>query len=603
MTSSRAIAWLARGSALASALALVACETTGDAIFARRDAGAIDATTTDVAIDFGDSGATVDAGCPLRCSSDLHNVLDCNGVVRTTCADTDGCDPDTGQCIAACDSAKANKGSIGCDFYGVAPGAGSCFAIFVANTWSVPITITADYDGVPLSIPTIARIPSGNGSGITYAPLPNGQLPVGQVAILFVAGSGCPAGGGGNASSAVSATSIGRAVHVAASRPVSAYDIFPYGGGDSAMTSATLLLPTSAWDTNYVAVSPFEVSQQTSSPGGLHIVAAEDGTQVTILPKKNILAGAGVPGATANIPKTYTIDRGEQLVFLQTQLLDGSPIQSNKPVGMWASMGCFNVPANTSYCESAHQQIPPVKALGSEYALVRYRNRSDIGPEEAPPWRLLGLVGGTILTWEPSLPPGAPSGLAAGQLVTFDGTGPYTVRSQDDQHPFYVSAHMTGCAAIGDINVPPYGCMGDAEFVNVVPAQEFQNGYVFFTDPTYSETNLVLVRGRGLDAQFKDVTLDCAGAIKGWQPVGSGKYEYARIDLVRQNFVQQGKCDNGRHEISSDAPFGITVWGWGSLATGMGTGDGFFTQAVSYAYPGGMSLKPINGVVIPPTPN
>jgi hypothetical protein len=69
--------------------------------------------------------------------------------------------------------------------------------------------------------------------------------------------------------------------------------------------------------------------------------------------------------------------------------------------------------------------------------------------------------------------------------------------------------------------------------------------------------------------------------------------------LVRGNFQKQGNCDNGRHEIKSDAPFGITVWGWGTLATG----STFYTQAVSYAYPGGMSLKPINTVVIPPTPN
>ena len=84
-----------------------------------------------------------------------------------------------------------------------------------------------------------------------------------------------------------------------------------------------------------------------------------------------------------------------------------------------------------------------------------------------------------------------------------------------------------------------------------------------------SETNLVFVRKKGSDNQFHDVTLDCAGPLGGWQPVGSaGKYEYTRFDLVRHNFAPQGNCDNGRHEIKSDAPFGITVWGWGTLATG-----------------------------------
>ena len=44
-------------------------------------------------------------------------------------------------------------------------------------------------------------------------------------------------------------------------RPVVAYTILPYGGGPSAATSATLLLPTSAWDTNYIAVNAYKQSQ------------------------------------------------------------------------------------------------------------------------------------------------------------------------------------------------------------------------------------------------------------------------------------------------------------------------------------------------------
>lgn len=600
--SRRGVVLLLSSSVLLAGAALVhGCGGSSPSGFNATDAGVDpDALTQDDSpFAFGDASNDGAPNCAARCSSDLHTVIDCNGKVLATCPDTQGCDPSNGQCIPACDSAKANKGSIGCDFYGVAPTSGSCFAIFVANTWSSPVTITGDYNGAALNVSAIGRIPSGGGASITYAPLPGGQIPAGQVAILFVGGSGCPIAAG-SAPSSVSGTSIGKAVHIASDRPVSAYDIFPYGGGTSAITSASLLLPTSAWDTNYVAVSPFDVSQVTNAPAGVHLVAAENGTQITILPKKAIAGGTGVAAAAANAPKTYTINKGEQLVFMQTQLLDGSPIQSNKPIGMWASMNCFNVPASTPYCDSAHQQVPPVQALGSEYTLVRYRNRKANSAEETPPWRLLGMVDGTTLTWEPSTPAGAPTTLNAGQLAVFNGAGPYTVRSQDEKHPFYVSAHMTGCSTVGAIDTQPDGCVGDAEYVNVVPAGEFQNSYVFFTDPTYPESNLVFVRAKAGDGNFKDVKLDCAGTLTGWQPVGtSGKYEYTRFDLVRGNFQKQGTCDNGRHEVKSDAPFGMTVWGWGTIATN----PAFYTQAVSYAYPGGMSLKPINTVVIPPTPN
>jgi hypothetical protein len=36
--------------------------------------------------------------------------------------------------------------------------------------------------------------------------------------------------------------------------------------------------------------------------------------------------------------------------------------------------------------------------------------------------------------------------------------------------------------------------------------------------------------------------------------------------------------------MNSDAPFGVTVWGW--------------DRAVSYAYPAGAAVKPINNVVV-----
>ena len=63
------------------------------------------------------------------------------------------------------------------------------------------------------------------------------------------------------------------------------------------------------------------------------------------------------------------------------------------------------------------------------------------------------------------------------------------------------------------------------------------------------------------------------------------------------NFVDVGNCSNGRHEMKSDAPFGVTVWGWGSKAA-MGVG----TKLVSYAYPAGASIQPINDVTVLPDP-
>jgi hypothetical protein len=313
----------------------------------------------------------------------------------------------------------------------------------------------------------------------------------------------------------------------------------------------------------------------------------------------------GVAAATHGMPAMYTLGKGQVLQFTQANSLAGSAVLADKPIGAWGGQQSFGLEACCD--ETGHQQIPPVKSLGSEYVLVKYRDRYD-NHVESPPWRLMGAVDGTVLTWEPSVPMGAPTTLSLGQIVKFDGAGPYVVRSQDGQHPFYVSAHMTGGGLYDPQTADPNAMAdgrGDAEFVNVVPPGEYMSQYVFFADPTYPETDLVVVRVKGSKG-FADVNLDCAGALTGWMPAGtSGRYEYTHIDLVRHNFAPQGKCDNGRHQIQSKYPFGVTVWGWGSAETGPGTtplgGSGFYSQYVSYAYPAGAGLQPINTVVVVPT--
>jgi hypothetical protein len=581
---------------------LASCGNTGPSGFDPGADGGSD--VVDDSIDpFKTDGSGGDAGpCKTNsCSSDLHSVLDCNGNVLTTCPDDQGCGAG-GVCVPACDSARDNKSSIGCDYYSVDPdvisaGAGGCFAAYIANTWTSPVTITVERNGQSLNVANFARIPSGNGQSLTYQTLPGGQLPAGQVAILFLAYSGfvgCPTGitaGYTSGPGAVMGTGMGSAFHIATSRPVVSYDIFPYGGGQSAATSATLLLPTTAWDTNYIAVNAFRKSTIVpQAQPSLDIVAAEDGTQVTISPTAAIVGGNGVAATGKGVPKVYSLNKGQYLQLSQDAELSGSPIQSNKPVGLWGAASCLNIDVMDSACDSAHQQIPPVQALGFEYVGVRYRNRIDNGPEETPPWRMVGAVDGTTLVWDPAPPVGAPLGLNKGIVAEFKSAGPFTVRSQDEQHPFYMSAHMTGGGN--------FAGSGDPEFVNVIPPQEYLRSYVFFTDPTYSETNLVVSRTKGPNG-FEDVTLDCAGKLTGWKPVGSGgKYEYTRIDLVRHNFAKQGGCDNGRHEMKSNAPFGLTVWGWGTAEA-----TSFQTQYVSYAYPAGASVKPVNTVVVLPTPN
>ena len=580
-----------------------------------------DAFVGDEAGDVGEGGAPSTSGFVPNdsapgsggtCSGDLREVLDGNGNVVQTCPPDQACAG--GACVPACAAAEANKSSIGCSYYVAHPdivsyAVGGCFAAFIANTWATPVKITVERAGQALDVAAMTRIPSGTGQSITYAPLPNGELPPGQVAIVFLSRSGslvasCPAGvtpGFTTTAANVSGTGMGSAFHITTSAPVVAYDIYPYGGGQSAATSATLLLPTSAWDTNYVGVDAYRKSTVAAEAlPFLQIVAQEDGTDVQVLPVAAIAGGGGVPASPAGATAKYSLMKGQLLQLEQSAELTGSAIQASKPIGVFGGATCLSIPVGAYACDGAHQQLPPVRALGSKYAGVRYRNRVDAF-DEAPPWRMVGAVDGTTLSYEPSAPPGAPSMLGLGEVAEFASAGPFVVKSQDDKHPFYISAHMTGCGTVDAGH--PNDCRGDPEFVNVIPSEQYLESYVFFTDPTYPETNLVVTRAKANGA-FADVTLEClTGPLTGWQPIGtSGELEYTRIDLSRDDFVAQAGCDNGRHEMKSAAPFGLTVWGWGSAASG-GTpsgigGTGFYSQAVSYAYPAGAGVKPVNTVVV-----
>ena len=73
-------------------------------------------------------------------------------------------------------------------------------------------------------------------------------------------------------------TGIGHSFHVTTDVPIVTYEMSPYGGGSAAVTGSSLLLPVSAWDTNYVAST---ASPDTAGPPGITIIAAQDNTVVS----------------------------------------------------------------------------------------------------------------------------------------------------------------------------------------------------------------------------------------------------------------------------------------------------------------------------------
>lgn len=535
--------------------------------------------------DFADGG--IDTSC-TQCSPDLHSIVTCgdNPQVLLRCPDDQACGPNG--CLPACEGAAANKSSIGCDYYAMPPDTrtetayvrppGACFAAFVTNNWNMDMKVTLVWKGNTIDATPFAYIPKGAGVSITYEPIPATGIPPNGMAIVFLNQLPkdddpdvikCPKKAAiENEDVATHGTGIGQALKIQTSVPAVVYDVYPFGGEASKISSASLLLPISVWDTNYVAATMSTKGADGAFPGGVNLVANEDGTEVTFLPTVDIEAGKGVSGATKGTPVVYKFNKGE-IIHLQRADADltGSIVESNKPIGVWGEHFCMIQP-------------------------------------NPPTWRIVGAVDDTTLTYDPPVAEG-PATLKKGELVEFNASGPFHITSQDDAHPFYLAAHRPGtdCDAAHQ-QIPPVKALGydyvavgnessnyelgGPETVNVVPPAQFLTSYVFFTDPTYGYTELALVRKK-VGGKFEDVSLDCLGVISNWNPVGtSGDYEFAHVRL-RHAGLAQGACDNGRHTITSKTPFGITVWGYDSSS--------------SYAYPAGASVRPINQVVVHPTVN
>jgi IgGFc binding protein len=531
--------------------------------------------------------SNADAGeCLLQCSLDGRAVIrTCDGQVAETCSETQACG--AARCQDPCAAAAADQSSNGCEFYFQSPAVddASCFAAFVVNTSTQPVELRFDRDSEALDISkAVFRTNPGDATLLAQT----GPIAPGESAVLFVAGStpeglsriGCPEGVVPPVAGAARfRTAFGKSFHLGTNAPVSLVAMYPFGGAASFIPTTTLLMPVGAWGKGHLIVNGWEAN----APGkpSAQIVAAEDGTEITLVPKVALQDGDGIKGTAANVPVTYRLDKGQFFQVVQTDELSGSILTSNKPTAVFGGNTCADVPTESGACDALWQQIPPYEQWGSEYVGVGYRQRTP-SPNEMMPYRIVAARDGTRLDYDPRIPPGAPTEMNAGDVVTFPAgvNDAFTVRTQDAEHPIYVAAYMTGYQG-GYYGSGDSAGQGDPEFVNVVPAGQWLSSYSFYADPTYKETSLVIIRGKHL-GRFEDVWLECAGDLAEWKTVGTrGDYEYVRVDLSRERGPGQSfgdkVCRSGLQRMKSAGPFTATLWGWGFAA--------------SYAYPGGMAHR------------
>ncbi len=559
----------------------------------------IDLPTFDVAGvgDLGGPGTWV-------CSSDLKSVVHGDsGMLVESCPPDQGCYE--GQCVPACLAAAGADGSMGCEFTiptspffangnPAAAQSGPCHALLVANPWDRPAELELTRDGITYDVDLVTRVPDGIAGATTYDPLPGSGVPEDQVAVVFLAhrpgvmnGTSleCPILPAVLEDTAAHGTDQGVAFELHSDTPIQIYDILPYGGAPSYLPSASLIYPSTAWGDSYLMLSPHV-------PDGsewMLAVAREDNTVLSIRPSVAVTPGT-ITSPPTGLVTDYTLDAGEVLQWQTVADPVGSIITADKPIGVFSGNTYLQVSTADiplSGRDSAHQMIPDVNALGSEYVGGGLFSRLPAFADESVLYRLVGVVDGTVLTWDDQ-PMGAPATLDEGEVVEFESRALFSVASQDDEHPFSLSQYMSGTLS-GQPGCTGGGAvcqLGDDEWVILVPPQQFLRSYAFFVDPTYGTSTLVVIREAG-STGFRDVELSCLGIITEWREVGTdGRFEVAHVELFRGGVGQVAACETSQHVAQSEGNFGILVWGTDSAA--------------SYGYPAGGNLGTINEISIGP---
>jgi len=351
---------------------------------------------------------------------------------------------------------------------------------------------------------------------------------------------------------------------------------------------ASILLPSSAWTTNYrVTGKPNGApGSAPNTTGSITITASADNTDVRVQTRGQLLAassGNGTPlfgAAAVGDLLSFKLNAGDVAVLnsinQQTTTsvdLSGSQVQSSNPVQVLFSLGCTYNPDKFRACDHAEESVWPAEVLGRRYFVT-----VPTGPNGAAVGhtvRFFGNKDGTKLSYPDGPPPGAPMTLDAGQAVELTGDAAAGFVAKDFEvvgdQDFAVASFMLGGELADAANVVGGQPKGDPSMSLAVPVEQFRPSYVFLAPSDYLVSYVDVV-------QPLNATLELNGIALAEKPTAiSSSYGVTRVKL--------GGTKNGAYLLKSSEPVGIQVMGYGTYT--------------SYHYPGGANLNKISA---PPSP-
>lgn len=493
-----------------------------------------------------------EAGCA---DSETATLCNATGTASTAspCPTTEMCDLASGGCMDACTVVAKLESSLGCDFWALdMPNLPPRNQLLYAVALSNPSTKAAAH----------IRVYDRNKDDQEQI-VATGTIDPRDVQIYKLSGTQDNEQGFYPTDAGILPSGIvrGRAFHITSDIPIVATQFNPLGGAKAYSTDASLLLPTHTLGTSYLHMA-WHLGDGAGST--LDVVATEDDTIVTITSPVSIPAGlGGLPALTANVPRVMPTLRKHDYIqlSLSDKDLTSARITANAEIAVFGGHSCARIPTDTiNGCDHLEEQIFPITTWGEHFLASRAPPRGS----EQMTWRVLAAEDGTTVTYDPPVSIGDGSNLDAGKFVEFTAAGDFEITSNTD-HPILVAGYLHSC---DDADTPE--CLGDPSMVLLVPAEQWTRDYVFLVDTSYTNNSVKLVRPAG-----EPVFIGCLGEVRDWTAI-TPKYESAVV-----TFNDDGNgCKPGTNTASSELPFGIMVVGEADIT--------------SYAYPGGLQLKPIN---------
>lgn len=388
------------------------------------------------------------------------------------------------------------------------------------------------------------------------------------------------------------------AIHITAEHPVSVYILNAKERSADGYTA----LPVQAWGQEYMHCSYYDHFDETLSKewgSGFTVIAADNGTEITINLRGKNFDGRGRTVAGRNIPflekiilnkgETYTVQGNGKTIA--TFDLTGSFISANKPIGLISYHQRAMIPSNNQNGRSyLVEMIPPIHAWGKKHAVLEFQREGKgdffriLAAENDTKWTLkyYDKTTGKIIKQ------GQERVLQAGEF--YEELNSYSGRGQ---------AESIRGVSVWEANKPvlvmqySYSTFWDNTndydpFMSVVPpVEQFISATVFETPtlPSFQTHwfNLIAVG----DPKDNERTLLKSIQLDG-QPVWQTYPSFLGNRIPETNlFWAQIKLEPGSHLIAGNTTFSGHVYGFGNFN--------------SYGMPAAVALKRLNRVdTLPP---